>query len=357
MRVFYTPQLEEFQPPYQIHFGRVVEASEVSGRARCVVKALHEAGLAEIAEPCRFPLEAIEAVHAPEYVRFLQNANQMPFLDPESDGKPFEVIFPTVFPYSDRWQQRASAVMSLASLYCFDTYTPITPQVFEAARLSAECALSGAEALLSGEQTVFAACRPPGHHATRRQCGGYCYFNNAAVAAHRLSCAGRVVVLDVDFHHGNGTQEIFYASDAVGYISLHGDPATTYPYFSGYADELGEGKGRGYTRNFPLPPQTDDRTYLKTLEEALSALRQMSPRFLILSLGLDAHGEDPLANLALTTECYAAMAQRIAYLGLPTLIVLEGGYNLNRLGELAVTFFRAWEETRNSISPEKEKSV
>ncbi|MCX8062834.1 MAG: histone deacetylase family protein [Anaerolineales bacterium] len=350
MRVFYTPHLEEYQPPYQIHFGQVVEASEVSGRARRVVEALQQAGLAEVAEPRRFPLGAIQAVHEIDYIHFLQNANQMPFLDPESDGKPSGVIFPTVFPYSNRWELRASAVMSQASLYCFDTYTPITPQVFEVARLSAECALSGADALLNGGRTVFAACRPPGHHATRHQCGGYCYFNNAAIAAQFLSSAGRVVILDVDFHHGNGTQEIFYETDQVGYISLHGDPATTYPYFSGYVDELGEGKGRGYNRNFPLPPHTDDRTYLNALEVALQTLLQMSPRFLILSLGLDTHKEDPLANFAITTDFYAAMAQCIARLNLPTLIVLEGGYNLDRLGELAVTFVRAWEESRNRIS-------
>lgn len=347
MYLFYTPRLEEFCPPYQIHFGKVVEASEVSGRARRVVEALQQAGLAEIEEPRRFSLQAIEAVHDADYVRFLQNANQMPFLDPESDGKSSEVIFPTVFPYSNRWELRASTVMSLASHYCFDTYTPITPQVFEVARLSAECALSGAEVLLGGRQTAFAACRPPGHHATRCQCGGYCYLNNAAIAAQYLSSVGRVVILDVDFHHGNGTQEIFYRSDQVGYISLHGDPVITYPYFSGYADEIGEGKGKGFNRNFPLPPQSDDQTYLKTLDEALQTLCQMSPCFVILSLGFDTHQEDPLANFALTTAFYAAMAQRIACLPFPTLIVLEGGYNLNRLGELAVTFVRAWEETRN----------
>lgn len=343
MKVFYTPRLEEFQPPYQIHFGQVVEASEVAGRAQRVVQALQQAGLAVVQEPHRFPIEAIESVHAAEYLAFLQQANQMPFLDPESDGKPLEVIFPTVFPYSNRWQPRAAIVMSLVSRFCFDTYTPITPQVFEIARLAAECALSGAEALLGGETTIFAACRPPGHHATRQQCGGYCYLNNAAIAAQYLSSAGRVAILDVDFHHGNGTQEIFYESDQVVYLSLHGDPATTYPYFSGYADELGEGKGRGFNRNFPLPPQTDDNTYLETLQVGLQALGEMSPRFLVLSLGLDTHAEDPLANFALSTATYAEMAKRIARLNLPTLIVLEGGYNLERLGELAVTFVRAWE--------------
>ncbi|PWH13057.1 MAG: hypothetical protein DDG59_14860 [Anaerolineae bacterium] len=346
MKVFYSPHLESFQPPYQIHFGQVVAASEVAGRAQRVVEALHRAGLAEVEAPQRFPLEAIQAVHAADYIAFLQQANQMPFLDPESDGKPFEVIFPTVFPYSERWQPRAETVMSLVSRYCFDTYTPITAKVFEAARLAADCALSGAEALLAGEQTVFAACRPPGHHATRHQCGGYCYLNNAAIAAQALSSAGRVCILDVDFHHGNGTQEIFYDSDQVGYLSLHGDPSTTYPYFSGYADEIGAGKGKGFNRNFPLPPQTNGSTYLATLDLALDALRQMSPSFLVLSLGLDTHVEDPLANFALHTDTYAEMAKRIAQLGLPTLIVLEGGYNLDRLGELAVTFIRAWEESR-----------
>lgn len=346
MKVFYTPRLEEFQPPYQIHFGQVVEASEVAGRTQWVVQALQQVGLAVVQEPHRFPVTAIESVHAAEYLAFLQQANQMPFLDPESDGKPLEVIFPTVFPYSNRWQPRAAAVMSLVSRFCFDTYTPITPQVFEIARLAAECALSGAEALLSGETTVFAACRPPGHHATRQQCGGYCYLNNAAIAAQYLSSAGRVAILDVDFHHGNGTQEIFYGSDQVSYLSLHGDPATTYPYFSGYADELGEGKGRGFNRNFPLPPQTDGNTYLETLQAALQALGEMSPRFLVLSLGLDTHAEDPLANFALSTATVAEMAKKIARLNLPTLIVLEGGYNLERLGELAVTFVRAWESIR-----------
>lgn len=346
MKVFYTPRLEDFQPPYQIHFGQVVEVSEVSGRAQRVVQALKQAGLAVVEEPHRFPIEAIESVHTAEYLAFLQQANQMPFLDPESDGKSLEVIFPTVFPYSDRWKPRAAAVMSLVSRFCFDTYTPITPQVFEIARLAAECALSGAEALLGGETTVFAACRPPGHHATRHQCGGYCYLNNAAIAARYLSSAGRVAILDVDFHHGNGTQEIFYESDQVGYLSLHGDPATTYPYFSGYPDELGEGKGRGFNRNFPLPPQTDGNAYLETLQVALQAMSEMLPRFLVLSLGLDTHAEDPLANFALSTSTYAEMAKQIARLNLPTLIVLEGGYNLDRLGEQAVTFVRAWESIR-----------
>jgi acetoin utilization deacetylase AcuC-like enzyme len=177
----------------------------------------------------------------------------------------------------------------------------------------------------------------------RAKCGGYCYLNNAAISAQYLSARGRVAILDVDYHHGNGTQDIFYDSDQVLYVSLHADPSEAFPYFSGYANEHGEGRGLSFNLNLPLPAGTDDSHYAQALETALAAVRAFSPRYLVVSLGFDTCRGDPLANFNLSPEYFSNLAAGISQIGIPSVIVTEGGYNVSNIGELAVRFVRGWQ--------------
>jgi acetoin utilization deacetylase AcuC-like enzyme len=205
---------------------------------------------------------------------------------------------------------------------------------YQAAISSANCALSGAKAIAAeGERTVFALCRPPGHHAGKSYCGGYCYLNNAAIAANWLSEIGKVAILDIDYHAGNGTQDIFYERSDVLTISIHADPDFAYPAFCGYADETGAGPGSGWHRNFPLPAGTDDSGYLSTLDEALALIKSFTPTFLVVSAGMDLYSNDPIGSFNVTRVGIEQIGMRIASLNLPTLIVMEGGYEHRTLGE------------------------
>jgi acetoin utilization deacetylase AcuC-like enzyme len=189
--------------------------------------------------------------------------------------------------------------------------------------------------VLDGDATSYGLCRPPGHHASTFLYGGYCYFNNAAVAAHHAAATtgGKVTVLDVDYHHGNGTQQIFYDRGDVQYVSLHGDPIRAYPYTIGYADETGTGDGQGANLNIPLPAKTDDETYLGHLSRALEAIAAFRPTVLVVSLGLDTYLTDPICDLALTTDGFGACGRLVGELDLPTVVLQEGGYDIDALGE------------------------
>jgi acetoin utilization deacetylase AcuC-like enzyme len=215
----------------------------------------------------------------------------------------------------------------------FDLSAPIMAGTYQAALASANCALSGAKAIAEGERVAFALCRPPGHHAGRSFCGGYCYFNNASTAADWLSKMGKVAILDIDYHAGNGTQDIFYERGDVLTISIHADPDTAYPSFCGYADETGAGKGSGLHRNFPLPAGTNDKRYLSTLDEAIALIQSFDPEYLVLSAGMDLYSGDPLGKFKVTRDGIHKIGTRIAQLGLSTLVVMEGGYNNDALGE------------------------
>jgi acetoin utilization deacetylase AcuC-like enzyme len=343
MYVIYSPHQEKHCPPYELHFGRKVSPSEVPERTRQIVRELRAAGIGPIIEPRSYPLECITAIHDGNYLNYLRTALQTPLTDPESNGQPTTILFPSMWPYSDRWPVHARTVMAKVGYYCFDTYTPIVAGTYEAAILSAECALTGADLLREGQRVAFALCRPPGHHAMRHMCGGYCYLNNAAIAAEYLSPVGRIAILDVDYHHGNGTQSIFYDTDRVLYVSIHADPENAYPYYSGYADERGEGKGFGFNVNLPLPAGTADERYSQALERALAAVRDFTPAYLIVSLGFDTCRDDPICDLQLKPEFFGQMAKRIAALDVPSLIVAEGGYNVESVGHLAVNFLQGWQ--------------
>lgn len=215
----------------------------------------------------------------------------------------------------------------------------IVEGTYDAALSSVNCALSAAQAVAEkGDRSAFALSRPPGHHAGKDYAGGYCFVNNAAVAANWLTSKGRVAVLDVDYHAGNGTQDIFYERDDVLTISIHADPDFEYPNFIGYADERGEGRGLGFHYNFPLPKGTDDAAYLGTLDKAINIIREFKPEYLVVSAGMDIYADDPLGTIKVTTEGIAEIGKRISALDLPTAIIMEGGYANEALGKNILAF-------------------
>lgn len=214
---------------------------------------------------------------------------------------------------------------------------------YEASLASANCALSAAQVVANGERSAFGLCRPPGHHAGRDYAGGYCFINNASVAANWLSSKGHVAMLDIDYHAGNGTQDIFYARDDVLTISIHADPDFEYPNFIGFAGERGMGRGFGFHHNFPLPAGTSDPEYLKALDEALELIKKFKPVYLVISAGMDIYADDPLGRIKVTTDGIGEIGKRIASLGLPTVIVLEGGYANDVLGRNTLAFLSAFQ--------------
>ena len=217
----------------------------------------------------------------------------------------------------------------------------IVEGTYHAALASANCALSAAEFISSSTvnrpSSGFALCRPPGHHAGKDYMGGYCFINNASVAANWLSSKGKVALLDIDYHSGNGTQDIFYERNDVLTISIHRDPNYEYPYYVGFADETGAGAGLGYHHNFPLSKDTDDAGYLSALDEALSLIRKFAPNHLVISAGMDTFDGDPLGTFKVTQNGFTEIGKRISALGLPTVIVMEGGYANEALGTNTVS--------------------
>jgi len=317
-----------FQPPF-----------EHPGRADVIAAALSTDACFSIAEPPRSEsgdTAAIEAVHDPGLVRFLATA----WAEYQRSVRPVHDVVPDVFAMSalrDRMGPGRGEPPSVAARlgwWCYETTTPLTEGTYGAARSAVDAALAATTSVMDGEPLAYALCRPPGHHAATSLYGGYCFFNNAAVAAHMAAAAtgARVAVLDVDYHHGNGTQQIFYERDDVAFVSLHGDPERAYPYHTGFAEETGTGRGRGSTTNVPLPARLDDDGYLSALDRALSAVAAATPAVLVVSLGLDTYGGDPICDLDLTTGGFERCGAAVAELGIPLVVVQEGGYADEALG-------------------------
>ena len=222
--------------------------------------------------------------------------------------------------------------------WSFDAGCAIVAGTWQAAYWSAQCAIAGARALLAGAPSAFAICRPPGHHASARAMGGYCYLNNAAIAVQQLRDGGvpRVGVVDIDYHHGNGTQAIFWQRDDVFVTSLHADPHDDYPYLSGHADEVGEGAGTGFNLNLPLPAGTTAAAYLVALDVAIDATLAQGCGAVVVSLGVDTFERDPISKFQLASNDYLAIGARLRRLGVPVLFVFEGGYATDEVGLNAV---------------------
>lgn len=326
MQVVFSDSHSLHDPQTFIRSGRLAQAAERPERAVRLRTAIDELGY-NVHEPDEFGLEPILAVHDESYVEFLEEA--LPawrLIDPEA----LEVV-PNVHP-NRHMSQQPEAIIARAGKYVADTSSPIGENTWAAARASANTALTAAELILQGEPHAYALCRPPGHHAYGDLAGGFCFLNNVAIAAQYLRDRfARVAILDVDVHHGNGTQGIFYDRSDVFFCSLHGDPANFYPYYAGYAGERGGDGGAGYNLNLPLAPGTGDDAYLEALQVALAAISEYEPQVLLVSLGLDAQENDPLGILKITTPGFAAMAQAIAGLGMPTLLIQEGGYLCDEL--------------------------
>ena len=318
--------------------------SEVPARAEVIFSALQAAGLGPTAAPADHGLDPILAVHDPELVEFLRTLYEQ-YVDQFGTFEP--AVYPDTFAVRPL-RRKPTGLLGLLGYYTFGVDCPVVEGTWTAAYWSAQCALTAADLVRSGERAAYALCRPPGHHAAADLFGGFCYLNNAAIVARQLqegSASGaRVAILDVDYHHGNGTQSIFYADPTVLYCSLHADPDFEYPYYWGAADERGEGAGEGFTWNWPLPAQTDDARYLAALDESLAAVQAFAPRYLVVSAGFDIAEGDPVAigGFTISTAGVGEIGRKIAQLGLPTVIVQEGGYGLDRLGEDVVAFLRAF---------------
>ncbi len=280
--------------------------------------------------PRHFAEKRIKAVHRSQFVDYLKRV----CTSLEQDKS----IYPYVFPI--RNVARPPKELSVrAGYYCIDTFTPINRNAYLAAKRAVDCALTAAKELLEGYRLAYALVRPPGHHAERRAFGGFCYFNSAAVAAEYLSVQGKVAILDIDYHHGNGQQNIFYDRSDVLTISIHGHPNFAYPYFSGFEDEKGSGAGEGYNVNLPLPEHVSNERYLKVLARTLRRVARFQPRFLIITLGLDTAKEDPTGTWSLESEDFQTMGKMIGSLRLPTVVIQEGGYDTRVLGVNARHFF------------------
>ncbi len=324
-----SPLQVVISPHHEIHHVRERGYVERPARVEAIL-----AGLAEFApkrtEVTHVGTDLIEAVHDKDLVRYVERM--------AAKLKPDETLYPYVFPIR-RPDRKPKEHWVRAGYYCIDTFTPLSRSAIAAARGAVDCAVSGAMLIEKGERYVYSVCRPPGHHAERRVFGGFCYFNNAAIAAHRLAQRGRVAFLDIDYHHGNGSQDVFWERSDVVFASIHGHPSEAYPYFSGFTDEIGVGEGKGFNRNFPLKEGVDDKRYLVVLEEAIAYLMRHKPWVLVVSLGFDIMKGDPTGAFVITPTGMEAIGRAIRAVDLPTLVVQEGGYSLRNLHSGARKFF------------------
>jgi len=313
-----------------IHHVEEVGYVESPVRIGAILDELDKTELFNKIPPHRFSEKHIRAVHDGRYIDYFKKVC--------ARLEPGQSIYPYVFPI--RNIARPPKEMPVrAGYYCIDTFTPINRNAYLAARRAVDCSLTAARQILGGYRLAYALVRPPGHHAERRAFGGFCYFNSASVSANYLSTFGKVAILDIDYHHGNGHQNIFYRRPDVLTLSIHGHPSFAYPYFSGFADEKGEGEGKGYNINLPLPEKVNGEAYCKTLALALKKITRFRPLFLVISLGLDTAKEDPTGSWILEAADFEAIGKMIGSLHLPSLIVQEGGYDTRVLGINATRFF------------------
>ncbi|MCB0344249.1 MAG: histone deacetylase family protein [Bdellovibrionales bacterium] len=306
---------------HQIHHLKERGYVERPARVSAILRGLHDISYKE--HPLRhFGEKYITAIHDKKLVHFLREA--------QDELSPDRLVYPNVFPL--RQQRRLPRTWEMrAGYFCLDTFTPVTRNAYKAARLAVDAALTGASLIKNGSQRCYVLCRPPGHHAEKSAFGGFCYFNNAAVAAEYLSKDAKVALLDIDYHHGNGSQNIFYERKDVYVVSIHGNPRQAYPYFCGFEDETGKGPGQGYNRNYPLFPPVDDALYLKTLQAALRSIAKFKPKYFVLSLGYDIMSGDPTGTFDISRDGMRSIGQMFSSVGVPLLIVQEGGYSLRNL--------------------------
>ncbi|MBD1401809.1 histone deacetylase family protein [Pelobacter sp. M08fum] len=334
---------------HDIHHIRERGYVESPVRIRSILKEIEPTGLFYRAPVRRFAIHHLKKIHAADFVDYLKLM---------CSGLPEKkALYPYVFPIRNATRPPREKAIK-AGYYCIDTFTPLTRNVYPAAKRAADCAMTAARLALAGQHLSYALVRPPGHHAEHRAFGGFCYFNNAAVAAQELCLQGKVAIIDIDYHHGNGTQNIFYRRSDVLTVSLHGHPRSAYPYFNGFEDETGEGEGKGFNMNIPLPEQLDGEGYATALDKALRRIKRFKPTFLVIALGLDTATGDPTGTWSLKPADFFANGRKLGGLGLPTLVIQEGGYDNRSLGKNARQFFQGlWEGSFGNVRPALEKTT
>jgi len=346
MRVVYSPAHLAHDVVTETVLGAVIPANEVAERAERIRTALEADGGFAIQGPTEHGTDPILAVHDPGLLRYLEEA--WPAARAQSTDRPNLIadtypnlrMFEGMSPGFVASRPETRNAGGRAGWWGLDTANPLVAGTYGAARAAVDVALTAADLVLGGERAAYGLCRPPGHHAARSMAGGYCFFNNAAIAAEAIvrGTGQPVAILDVDYHHGNGTQQIFWRRGDVLYVSLHADPDRQYPFFLGNADETGEGEGSGANLNLPLAAGTDDAAYLAALDRGLEAIDGTPGEVVIVSLGFDTYGHDPIGDFALTTAVYHECGRRAAALGRRLVILQEGGYHRPSLGANA----RAW---------------
>ncbi|MBZ2206156.1 histone deacetylase family protein [Massilia soli] len=344
MLAFYNEHHGQHRGRVEIYRGEMVPCFEKPERADLVVAEFARRGLGQIVTPRGVSLASLERIHTPRYLHFLRNAwNDWLALDPANAGKD---AFPSVWPVrSLRDDIEPDNFSARMGLYSMDSGTPLTAGTWIAAKTGADCAVNAAHALRLGEKGTFALTRPPGHHAGADFFGGYCFLNNAALAAQHLLDDGarKVAILDIDYHHGNGTQSIFYRRDDVLFVSIHGDPRTEFPFYLGHADETGDGAGLGYNMNLPLARGATPAQWFAALETACIRIASYAPDALVVSLGVDTWAGDPISSFTLQSADFLRIGERIGYLGLPAAFVFEGGYAVDEIGVNVVNVLEGFE--------------
>lgn len=330
MKIFYAPQQKRHAPALELQNGEMVPFAEKAARVDAIL-----AAISTPIAPINAGLGPIAAIHDAGYLAFLQRA----FAGWKDAGRPGDA-FPYVFPVRGRRPLNLARIDAELGQYAYDCGTPITEHTWDAAYWNAQTALAALNEVLASKSANFALCRPPGHHAGADYMGGYCYLNNVAIAAQSAldQGAARVAILDVDYHHGNGTQDIFYERGDVLTVSLHADPKMDYPFYWGHADETGTGKGAGTNLNLPMPRGTRWPAYREALARGIDAVENFSPDVLLVPYGADTFTGDPISFFDIETDDYASMARDIAALNLPTLISMEGGYAIDALGANVSSF-------------------
>jgi acetoin utilization deacetylase AcuC-like enzyme len=349
MHTVYSGEHRHQDGNVELFEGKVVKPHEIPRRAEIVLERVKAEKLGDVVAPRDFGLDPILAVHDRGFVTFLETC----WSDWVESGRNFDAM-PHVWPVpgllppnstGDKLRRVPDSIDGKLGHYAIDAGTPIVAGTWRAVRASAQVALTGQRLVATGERAVFSLCRPPGHHAGHDFYGGYCFLNNAAIAAQAFRDAGakRVAILDVDYHHGNGTQQIFYERADVLTISLHADPKQEFPYFLGHADERGHGVGEGYHMNLPLPWGTEWPEYELAMDAAVKRILAHGAEVLVISLGLDTFEHDPISRFKLQHEDYPRMGEKIASCDLPTLFVMEGGYAVDALGVNTVNVLKGFE--------------
>jgi acetoin utilization deacetylase AcuC-like enzyme/GNAT superfamily N-acetyltransferase len=315
---------------HAIHHIQEIGYVEAPVRIETILNELDKTDMFSNVDPRHYSEKYILAVHDPRFVSYFKKVT--------ANLSAEESIYPYVFPIRNR--SRPPKVLPVrAGYFCIDTFTPINGNAYLAAKRAVDCALTAASTLIEGYQIAYALIRPPGHHAESGSFGGFCYFNSAAVASEYLSKLGKIAVLDIDYHHGNGQQEIFYKRNDVLTISIHGHPSFAYPYFTGFANENGSGAGEGYNINIPMSETIDLYSYCTMLQRSITKIKKFAPLFLVVCLGLDTAKEDPTGSWDFVADDFKTIGEMLGGVRLPMLVVQEGGYDTRVLGINALHFF------------------